>query len=180
MPRHRNPIEVFWQRVNKEGPIPSHVPELGKCWAWTAPLNPDGYGMYSYERRSIGAHRVSYYLRHGRPTDKTMQVLHKCDNPACVNPDHLFLGTQKDNIQDCIKKGRHTVPFLDPKWSKKRMECTPRGIHNGMAKMNPESVKELRQLRSQGWSYRSLMDKYGITMRAVACIVKRITWRHVP
>jgi hypothetical protein len=74
------------------------------CWIWTAYTNKAGYGQFRYEGKQELAHRVSWFIKNGR-TDKC--VLHRCDNRPCVNPDHLFEGTQQDNIRDCVNKGRH-------------------------------------------------------------------------
>lgn len=75
----------------------------GACWIWTGPTNNHGYGRFGGSRY---AHRVSYQLAHG-PIPPGMVVLHRCDNPPCVNPDHLSLGTQRDNVRDMVTKGRH-------------------------------------------------------------------------
>src|SRR5689334_2841330 len=88
----------FWSYVEK-GP---------SCWNWKGARTELGYGLISVppHGRMMGAHRVAWALRHGAaPND--MFVCHKCDNPSCVNPDHLFLGTNSDNMRDCVAKGRH-------------------------------------------------------------------------
>lgn len=102
----------FWSKVNKAGEVPAHCPELGPCWLWTGTLQR-GYGQIVLSRNGatrqhrVWAHRVSWELTHGAIPDGLF-ALHRCDNPRCVNPRHLFLGTQRDNIDDAIAKGRLT------------------------------------------------------------------------
>lgn len=81
------------------------VDKSGDCWEWTGNKNMLGYGMIWYDGKNIRAHRVSYLIFNGDLSDNLF-VCHKCDNPSCVNPSHLFLGTSKDNMRDMIKKGR--------------------------------------------------------------------------
>lgn len=93
----RNPIERFWEYVNK----------TETCWLWTGFRDSDGYGKFqigtNQKKKSVRAHRFSYELVHG-PTE--LLVLHNCDNPPCVNPDHLYAGTHSDNMKDMYAKGR--------------------------------------------------------------------------
>lgn len=105
----RVPIEQrFWTKVNKFGPAPSHLPKLGPCWLWTAGTIR-GYGqigsVINGKRRPAYAHRLSWEMAHG-PILDGLEVLHKCDVPLCVRPDHLFLGSQQDNLTDARQKGR--------------------------------------------------------------------------
>ena len=102
------------------------VTESG-CWIWTACSNGDGYGLIAINSQPSRAHRVSWSLHKGIIPDG-VNVLHKCDNPSCVNPDHLFLGTQQDNVTDMIQKNRHNH----------------RGEANGKAKLNDDKVREIR------------------------------------
>lgn len=98
--------ERFWARVTKsEG-----------CWIWDV-LATNGYGTFMVDRKPYKAHRYAYLLTHNELPDD-LHVCHKCDNPSCVNPDHLFLGTRKDNMQDMVAKGRH--------YSKAKTHC-PKG-----------------------------------------------------
>lgn len=85
----------FWAKVDRSG----------ECWTWTACTNRHGYGQFGIRRRHYLAHRVSYALAHG-PFDTALYICHSCDNPPCVRPDHLFVGTQLDNMRDASGKGR--------------------------------------------------------------------------
>ena len=91
------PYPRFWQRVKKS-------PE---CWEWTGCLNGTGYGAFRWKQRGWLAHRYSYTLHNG-PIPAGQFVLHRCDNPKCIRPDHLWLGTQTENMKDCAAKGRNT------------------------------------------------------------------------
>ena len=95
MPSETESVSMFWEKVDKSG----------ECWEWTGCKNEDGYGLVTYRGELTSTHRISWRIHFGCiPEDK--KVLHTCDNPACVNPKHLWLGTQLDNVRDCISKGR--------------------------------------------------------------------------
>lgn len=79
------------------------------CWEFQRSLNRAGYGCIKYKGKRYGAHRLSWILTNGEIESNKIFVCHKCDNPKCINPDHLFLGTNKDNMQDCLKKGRMVI-----------------------------------------------------------------------
>lgn len=106
--------ERFWVKVDKISSL-----SYTDCWVWIGCKNPKGYGQFWGQDKMIGAHRYSWILKKGSiPND--LCVLHKCDNPPCVNPDHLFLGTQSDNMKDMAQKGRHVSP------NKQKLSC-PKG-----------------------------------------------------
>ena len=99
--------ERFWEKVFKYGPLPLNQPELGECWLWMGCRNERGYGYISYgkNQRLKRVHIVSWLLHFGEVPDNIC-VLHKCDNRACVRPSHLFVGTNQDNTDDMLRKGR--------------------------------------------------------------------------
>jgi hypothetical protein len=105
---NRRPVkERFFENINTNGPIPAHRPELGQCWIWTGCLDRQGYGITyrSPKERLVRSHRMSWEIHCGL-IPNGINVLHKCDNPSCIRPTHLFLGDQKANIQDALSKGR--------------------------------------------------------------------------
>ena len=101
--RQSSAADRFWPRVDKEGPIPPHAPQLGPCWPWKN--YRQRYGRTGFRNSHWLTHRVAYVLTIGEIPDG-LHVLHKCDNTACCNPEHLFLGTHQDNMSDKSKKGR--------------------------------------------------------------------------
>ncbi len=150
-------MERFWSKVNVKGP--------DECWLWTASIDSCGYGNFSFEDSLVGSHRMSYELSI-EPIPEGLSVLHKCDTRNCVNPNHLFLGTQKDNVRDCIKKERFRSHI---------------GAKNNQAVLSEEKVLKIRKFKREN-SWASLMDlaiMYGVSKSAIAHIVKRRTWKHV-
>lgn len=111
---HRGALsDRFWSKVDRGAPAPAHAPHIGGCWVWTGGRNRTDYGqIFVTGARGGGrggmrsAHRVSWELAYG-PVPAGLFVCHHCDNPPCVRPDHLFLGTAADNTDDCLGKGRN-------------------------------------------------------------------------
>jgi hypothetical protein len=108
-------------------------------------------------------HRVAWELAFG-PIPEGLWVLHHCDNPPCVRPDHLFLGTNLDNVQDKCRKGRGAVLS---------------GVLNGRAKLSDEKVRAIRALRSDGATLTSVAEQFDVSLSVVSRIVNRKTWRHI-
>ena len=125
----RSNEERFWEKVDRG--------DDGDCWPWTASRLPEGYGCFwdgTYREgprrpRIVRAHRWLYAHLHGHIPDR-LEVCHSCDEPSCVNPSHLFLGTHSDNMRDMVSKGR----------------ADNRGARNGRAKLTPEQIEEIRRL----------------------------------
>jgi hypothetical protein len=153
--------ERFWKYVTKY-PWPD-------CWVWTGALRENGYGQFNIKRYPYKAHRVSYAIyanRHGLEFDETLGVLHDCDNPRCVNPIHLFLGTQADNMADAAAKGRV------------RGKVSP-GESNGQAKLTEQKVREARFLHDAGMSFHELARRYEVNRKTITQAVRGEHWAHV-
>lgn len=158
----RTPLsERFWSKVNKNGP--RHPRLKSKCWVWTGHTHPKGHGMLSdWPRKPLYAHRVSWQLRHGEVRN-AKHVLHKCDVARCVNPRHLYLGTNLDNIRDRVLHGRNLA-----------------GEKHPFAKMSSQTVRKMRSLRATSrMSYRAIADKFGVSVGAAYSAVTRRTWTSV-
>jgi len=141
--------ERFFEKVDKSG----------ECWEWTAYKGKSGYGAFWLNNTDKRAHRVSWVLHKG-VIPKGQLVLHKCDNPGCVNPDHLFLGTTQDNINDKVAKGR---------------QYQPRGSEVANCRLTEQEVREVRDLK--GWiTNRKIAGLYGIDNSHVGKIQKRKVW----
>lgn len=148
----------FWAKVN----IPS---DQNACWGWIAMRDLDGYGMIwpgGAKGPMLKASRVSWEIHFG-PIPSGLSVLHTCDNPSCVNPSHLFLGTQKDNRQDATRKGR-----------------TAKGEENGSAKLTEPQVRDIRARYVEGGiTMRTLAKMFGVHPGTIGDILHRQIWRHI-
>ena len=127
------------------------------CWLWTACVSEKGYGLFSIGSKRVRAHRVSYEIYVGAVGQ--MNVLHRCDTPSCVNPDHLFLGTSKDNSEDMVRKGRQTS-----------------GSRNGRAKITDAQALAIYLSDEHP---EDLAQRYGLTRGAILSIRRKSSWKHI-
>jgi hypothetical protein len=154
--------ERFWKKVAKNA-------FCCDCWEWTGSRQPNGYGQIQVNGRPKLTHRLSYELNTG-PIPKGISVLHRCDNRRCVRPDHLFLGTAKDNACDMAMKGRSTK-------GRRRPGSGPAGERNSHAVIGPSIVALIRS--EVDGSVRKIAAKYGISKSQVHNIVSRKQWGHL-
>lgn len=151
----RSTEKDFWNKLEKL--------ENG-CWEFSGYKSKDGYGLLTFHGRPERAHRLSYKLSVGE-IPRGLVVCHRCDNPACGNPEHLFIGTQSDNIADRVNKKR---------------DGDHKGIKNGRAKLRENDVVEIRKYYAAGGSTKAdIAVRYGVTDVLVGMIVRRKIWRHV-
>lgn len=146
----------FWSKVQKSD---------GGCWIWTGAKDSNGYG---YLASTLGiparkAPRVSYEL-HNDPIQEGLCVCHRCDNPSCVRPDHLFLGTRADNNRDRESKGRGN-------------HAKGERVHS--AKIDADGVRKIREMRAQGLSQQKIADALGLSQVSVGRVLLGKTWKHV-
>lgn len=137
--------------------------ETSGCHLWTASTTLSGYGQIKLprQRRQIPAHRLSYLIHRGEIPDG-LRVLHKCDNPLCVNPDHLFLGTQADNMADMVAKDRHLS-----------------GERSPLARLTEDGVRTIRSLAASGVSQKEIARQFGISPMQIGRIVLGTRWQHL-
>lgn len=150
-------------QVSIEGRFWKYVKKTGYCWNWVGTIRTWGYGQAYVNRRAISAHRYSWQIHYGEiPSGKL--ICHRCDNRLCVNPEHLFLGTQAENIRDCMNKGRWHI-----------------GEKHGMAVL---SENEVIAIRNKYVPYkvkcRHLAEEFKVTEATIRDIVCRKTWKHLP
>lgn len=149
------------------------VIQRGGCWLWDSCLNNGGYGRFWFSGRKVLAHRLAYQLYVGE-IPKGMQVLHSCDQPRCVNPDHLHLGTQEDNQREMVNRGRAACG--DRNGSRRRPESLRRGSSHGRAKLTEEQV---RHIRASVEPVKILAVRHGVSDTLIRMIVNNRIWKHV-
>ncbi len=146
-------IKKFWDKIEK----------TESCWLWKGSKDGCGYGNFIFHGKCTHANRVSWKLFRGE-IPKGLYVCHTCDNPSCVNPDHLFLGTQKQNMIDCSKKGRMG---------------NRKGTANANAKLTEQKVIEIRFMSFSGMNGGDICRKFGLSKSTLNNIKHRKTWKHI-
>lgn len=146
-------IERFWPKVQKSD----------GCWIWTASVTRQGYGHFKFRGKMDKAHRVSWIL-HNREIPDGMCVLHECDNPSCVNPGHLFLGSNDDNVADRVRKGR---------------SGSAKGESHGRAKLKQGDVAVIRERLSRGDQQKDIALDYGVSPPCIGYLARGETWNAV-
>lgn len=147
-------------------PVPYLLDPETNCWVWQRAKTGEGYGSFRVNGVLLLAHRVSYEQSYGVHPGK-LDVLHKCDNPSCVNPAHLTLGTARENAVDMVIKGR---------WSG---GIRPSGSNNGNSKLVDKQVLQIRKLGASGMQQRTIARKFGLAQSTVGRILRRKMWKHL-
>lgn len=150
-----SPEQRFWLKVDRSGGPDS-------CWEWQG-FQHNGYGWLTSNKRCYRAHRLTWELTNG-PIPEGMSVLHRCDNPPCCNPAHLFLGTDLDNVQDAIRKGRR---------------ASRKGTQNAQVKLSEDDVREIREWRAAGATQPAIAAIYGVSQQTISNIIHRKRWDHL-
>ncbi len=156
-------MERFWAKVKKgDG-----------CWEWTA-ATTKGYGHIGIKGKMIYAHRLSWELENGKIPDG-LHVLHKCNNPLCVKPDHIYLGTQKDNVGDAITLGTHISTRRSPLFG----DIDQCGEKNPSAKLTRFQVGGIRRSRGDGMTIKELSNLYSISKSQIQRIISNESWKDI-
>ncbi len=144
----------FWSKIKIKAP--------NKCWEWKG-TKSHGYAIIRVNRHNVKAARLAYKIKHGE-VPVNMFILHKCDNPGCVNPNHLFPGTQADNNKDMAQKNR----------------CNPlKGEDNPLSKLTEKDVIKIRAKLNQGFTHRQIAKEFSVSYFLIGSIKRKKAWKHL-
>jgi hypothetical protein len=150
-------VERFWNKVDK-------LDDTKLCWEWKASKDRYGYGRFKIGNKTIGSHIITYKLYNNISNLQDLHILHTCDNRSCVNPNHLFTGTNLDNIADRQSKGR---------------EAHNKGVVHGRAKLMDEEIFYIREQVKSGKLHRELAKELNVSRVTITRIVNRVIWTHI-
>jgi hypothetical protein len=161
--RHTSLLVRFWSFVDERGP--------DECWGWQGGRDRQGYGQMTVRRgKTLKAHRLSWELAHHCEIPDGMMIRHTCDNPSCVNPAHLLVGTNVDNMHDLMERGD----------SKKLARCVLPGERHRSSKLTADQVCEMRRLhRENGHGAVELARRYGVHRCTAWEAITHRTWKHI-
>jgi hypothetical protein len=165
-----DPAVRFWSKVNKDGPVPPHRPELGPCWVWMGQTQVHGYGVFSVKTPKVLAHRFAFVLQCG-PLARTDDVCHHCDNPPCIRGSHLFKGNAALNAADMVAKGRHAAAV--------HPEAVARGERAGPSKLTNAQVVEIKARLAAGEPVNLIAADYAVKPSAISHIKTGRNWKSV-
>jgi len=146
---YADPKERFWAKVDK----------TPTCWIWLGAKAGSGYGICTVEGKNYSAHRLSWQWANNKKVPKGHVVCHECDQPLCVNPNHLFVHTQIGNVSDRVNKGR-----------------SARGRNNGRARLDQEDIRKIKELRNQGMTESAIAKMFDVGRSTISNILHNRTW----
>lgn len=153
-------MERFWSKVKK----------TRGCWIWIGFVDALGYGKFRIGRKVENAHRVAYEIFKG-PIKKGLIVCHSCDNPSCVNPKHLWIGTHRDNKMDCVSKGRAYIGGTPPRLF---------GNKHPNSILTSKQIREIKRIYTGKYGEQTALGKkFGVCRTTIGKIVNGINWRHI-
>ncbi len=161
----------FWDKVDIRGE--------DECWEWKAGRHRSGYGGFYLNRKTVGAHAVSYFLKNGKIPEGEM-VLHTCDNPPCCNHKHLFTGNNSKNMKDMHLKGRSTITYHygDDHWTRKYPGMNA-GSKNGSSLLTELRVRKVKELLKRKVTHSKIATIFGVSISCISMISNGSNWSQV-